>query len=159
MLSNRQISDRLEIFDLFSRYCRAVDTRDWDLLWSVFTKESVIDYTDAGGIRAKAGPAIDWLSSSLQSSAFSQHVVTIRDLDIQGQKAKSLSYYYNPTALYGRDDVHWSAMLVFGYYKDRLKRTKRGWRITDRRVEKVWQTPWWEQTRLPGAPLEASPRR
>ncbi len=148
MLTNRQISDRLEISDLFSRYCRAVDTRDWDLLWSVFTKSSVIDYTDAGGIRAQAAGAIEWLRSSMQSSAFSQHVVTVRDLDIQGKKAKALSYYYNPTALIvPGDDVNLAAMLVFGYYKDQLKRTKHGWRIAERRVEKSWQTPFWNEAR------------
>jgi hypothetical protein len=155
MLTNRQISDRVEISDLFSRYCRAVDTRDWDLLWTVFTRSSVIDYTDAGGIRAKAAAAIEWLRSSMQSSAFSQHVVTMRDLEIEGKKAEALSYYYNPTALYvPGDDTRLSAMFVFGYYKDHLRRTKHGWRIAERRVEKLWQAPFWDQPRRPAEATE-----
>jgi hypothetical protein len=153
MLSAQEVSDRLEILDLFARYCRAVDERDWDLLWTVFLPSSVIDYSDAGGLKAAAPEAIEWLSAAMGSSAFSQHVVTLRDIELLEDTATILSYYYNPT---GRQDseTDFSVMLVGGYYRDRLKRTDDGWRISGRRVDKLWQTPRWQQTEPIGVAWE-----
>lgn len=51
MLSLREISDRLEIQDLLSRYSFAIDERNWDALDDVFTPDAVIDYSEAGGAK------------------------------------------------------------------------------------------------------------
>ena len=47
-----QISDRLEIEALLTRYTRAIDTGEWDRLDDVFTPDAQIDYTASGGIAA-----------------------------------------------------------------------------------------------------------
>jgi hypothetical protein len=39
--------DRLEIDDLLTRYTVALDTREWDLLATVFTPDATIDYTSS----------------------------------------------------------------------------------------------------------------
>ena len=49
MMSLQEMSDRLEIQDLFSRYTYAIDERNWDGLDDVFTPDAFIDYTEAGG--------------------------------------------------------------------------------------------------------------
>ena len=49
MLSLQEISDRLEIQDLLTRYSFAIDQRDWDALDSVFTEDARIDYSESGG--------------------------------------------------------------------------------------------------------------
>ena len=46
----QEISDRLEITDVLTRYTRAIDTGDWDRLDTVFTPDAEIDYTESGGI-------------------------------------------------------------------------------------------------------------
>ena len=48
----QEISDRLEIADVLTRYTRAIDTGDWDKLDTVFTPDAEIDYTESGGIAA-----------------------------------------------------------------------------------------------------------
>ena len=45
-----QLRDRLEIEDLLTRYCAAIDAKDFDLLDEVFTADATIDYTRSGGI-------------------------------------------------------------------------------------------------------------
>ena len=40
----QQISDHLEITAVLHRYCRAVDSQDWDLYRTVFTEDARIDY-------------------------------------------------------------------------------------------------------------------
>lgn len=41
----QEISDRLEIEALLTRYTRAIDTGEWDRLDDVFTPDATIDYT------------------------------------------------------------------------------------------------------------------
>ena len=48
----RFVSDRLEIGDLLVRYCTAIDSKRYDDLDSVFTREAVIDI-DCKTIQAK----------------------------------------------------------------------------------------------------------
>jgi hypothetical protein len=85
ILSQQEVSDRLEILDLLATYCRGIDERDFDLLWSVFTPDSTIDYSRAGGISGTAAEAIAWVTESLRSSQWSQHVVTLRDLELTSE--------------------------------------------------------------------------
>ena len=51
MLSQQEISDRLEIQDLLTAYCDAIDSQNWDALDDIFTSDAIIDYTDAGGAK------------------------------------------------------------------------------------------------------------
>ncbi len=44
MLSQQEISDRLELQDVVHAYSHAVDARDWDALDEVFVPDAVIDY-------------------------------------------------------------------------------------------------------------------
>ena len=43
-LSLQEISDRLEIDDLLTRYATGVDRKDWDLWETCFTSDAFIDY-------------------------------------------------------------------------------------------------------------------
>jgi hypothetical protein len=51
VLSLEQISDRVEIEDVLTRYCYAVDDREWDLYRGLFTPDAVIDDRVTGGFR------------------------------------------------------------------------------------------------------------
>ena len=53
-LSIQHISDRLEIQDILTQYCYAVDDRDWDKYRQLFTPDAVIDDTATGGIKSGA---------------------------------------------------------------------------------------------------------
>ena len=47
------LRDRIEIEELLTLYCTAIDTRELELLDRVFTPDAVIDYTRSGGPRAE----------------------------------------------------------------------------------------------------------
>ena len=55
MLNLQQISDRLEIQDLFARYSFAIDERDWEALDGIFTADARIDYSETGGAAGTLG--------------------------------------------------------------------------------------------------------
>ncbi len=62
-----QLADRFAIDDLMVRYIDAIDTKDWDLLDTVFTPDAILDYTTSGGPDAKGTyPEIKkWLQNAL----------------------------------------------------------------------------------------------
>ena len=125
------IADRLAIQDLLTRYCRAIDTRDWDLLDTVFTADARVDYTAAGGIRGAFPEVKAWLAEVLPRFAMTQHVVANHDIRVAGDTATSRVYVYNPM---GTRNAAGGLDLFFfgGYYVDRLVRTAEGWRIVER---------------------------
>ena len=76
MLSQQEMSDRLEIQDLLNAYCHAIDRRDWDALDQICSREdAIIDYTEAGGARGTlAGNQTLWLDKALKKvRRFSAH--------------------------------------------------------------------------------------
>lgn len=133
----QEIADRIEIDDLLTRYATAVDTRDWDLYQTVFTADALIDYTSSGGIRGGVAEMTKWLSDALSIFSMSQHLVTNRDIRVAGDTATSRSYFYNPMGRTKRDGTL-DLMFVGGFYRDQLRRTGDGWRITERIQDTAW---------------------
>ena len=138
-LTLEEISDRLEINDLYARYVHAVDDREFETLDRIFLPETVFDWTASGGERtqwqeAKHG---EFLTGKLFPYVF--HVCTNLRMDFHGDGlgATVKSKTIHPTGLKGPDG---EAMLfqVQGCYTDRLVKTADGWRITER----IWQDFW-----------------
>ena len=70
------VVNRIEITDFFSRYARAVDTRDWDLYRTLFTADAHIDYSSSGGSVGNLEETVSFLSKALDMFEMSQHLVT-----------------------------------------------------------------------------------
>ena len=77
----QEISDRLEITDVITRYTRAIDTGEWDRLDTVFTADAQIDYTESGGIRASFPEVKPWLAEMLPAF-FPKRMHTIGQVEI-----------------------------------------------------------------------------
>src|SRR5690606_40438790 len=60
------LQDRVEITDLLHRYARALDTKDWDLLASVFTPDAHLDYTSSGCPAGPRDEVVPWLARVLE---------------------------------------------------------------------------------------------
>jgi SnoaL-like domain len=148
----RNISDRLEIDDLLTRYATAVDARDWVLLDTVFAADACLDYRSAGGIRGTYEQVRAWLAEVLPIFTWTQHLVANRAVDIgpDGESATSVSIFHNPNGLVVEGEP-W-LFTVGGRYHDRLSRLPVGWRITTR----VEETTWWEHP-MPGLPAHPYP--
>lgn len=135
------LADRTAIDEQLARYCRAIDTGEWDLLDTIFTPDAVLDYTSSGGIRGAYADVKPWLAKILPLFAVRQHYVTNREIALDGDSATSLAYLYNPMGR-RRDDGGLDLFFVGGTYRDRWVRTAEGWRI----VERV-ETEWWREVR------------
>ena len=69
MMSMQEMSDRLEIQDLLTRYSYAVDEHDWDAFDEIFTPDAIIDYAETGGARGTVPRSRPIWPTSCPSSA------------------------------------------------------------------------------------------
>jgi len=135
----QEISDRLEIADVLTRYTRAIDTGDWDRLDTVFTPEAEIDYTTSGGIAGTYPQIKPWLAEMLP--AFfprRMHTIGQLEIDLWGDEAGVTAYFHNPMTM---DDGHGGDKVVEigGLYHHTMARTPDGWRSRRLREEVVWR--------------------
>lgn len=136
-LTTAELADRLEIDDLLTRYAVAIDTKDWGLLATCFTPDAHIDYSAVGGAKGDYPEVAKWLEETLAMFPMTQHFVTNRHVTLEGDRATSRSYFYNPM---GSPDGKGGLKVFFvgGYYNDVFARTADGWRIVERIEENAW---------------------
>lgn len=137
MMSLQEMSDRLEIQDLFARYCFAIDERDWDVLDSVFTPDAAIDYTETGGAKGSLAEIKAWLPVALERFPSFQHMVATTKLTLVGDTALSRTILFNPMVHKGEDGAE-QVFFIGLWYRDKLVRTPDGWRIAERYEEIGW---------------------
>lgn len=140
----QQLSDRAEITDVLTRYTRAIDTGQWDLLDSVFTADAEIDYTESGGISAAYPEVKPWLAEMLPAF-FPKRMHTLGQLDIavDGDRATCTAYFHNPMPLAGAPGPDGPGVEkiveIGGLYHHTLARTPDGWRSTKLHEQVVWR--------------------
>jgi 3-phenylpropionate/cinnamic acid dioxygenase small subunit len=138
-LTLEEISDRIEIDDLLTRYATAVDTQDWDLYTTCFTEDAFIDYTAAGGVKGNFPDVRDWLEKTMAMFPMTQHLVANRAVEVKGDTATARSMFYNPMSLPEGEDSQ-KVWIEGGYYNDKLVRTGAGWRICERIEDSSYST-------------------
>jgi len=136
-LSIKEISDRIRINDLLVRYTLAIDTKDWDLLDSVFQPDATVDYTTSGGIRGKYPEVKAWLEKVLATFPMTQHLISNSTITIDGDRATGRTMVFNPMGLKNKEG-QLQVFYVGAYYLDKLVRTPEGWRIAERFEEQAF---------------------
>jgi 3-phenylpropionate/cinnamic acid dioxygenase small subunit len=131
------LADRLEIEELLTRYAWALDSKDFDRLDDVFTADAHIDYTSSGGVAGAFPEVKAWLVKVLALFPAYQHLVTNKDIRVDGDRATSRCELYNPMVT-TKPDGSRGVFYVGAEYHDQLARTPRGWRITERIEQSVW---------------------
>lgn len=128
------LRDRLEVEELLTRYCSAIDERRFDRLEGVFLPHARLDYTSAGGPAGDFVSVRRWLERALAPFAMTQHLVTNFAIETDGDDGRSTCSFYNPMGL-PQPDGSLHTFLCGGFYRDRLRRTPAGWRIRERVLE------------------------
>lgn len=129
------VRDRLEIDDLLTAYAAGLDTGDWDRVRACCADDAVLDYSDFDGPRGGVDEVVAWIETSLQAFEMVRHHLTNRQVEIDGDEARAVSYLFNPMVPKGGPKRLW---YVGGTYRDRLVHTPDGWRIAERIAEQAW---------------------
>jgi len=123
----------LEIQDLLTDYCMAIDGRNWDALDEIFTDDAIIDYTEAGGAKGDLLSTKAYLDKALSKFPTYQHLIGLPQIKLDGDQATARTILFNPmkVEMDGRSQVFFVGL----WYCDDLVRTEQGWRISHRREE------------------------
>lgn len=131
----QMLLDERDIVAVISRYCRALDTKNWALLNEVFLPDATADLATTSelvGIEA----IVDRIRTALELLDDSQHLVGNHEVDVDGDNATHRCYlqaqHVRAAAVGGPN------YLVGGRYEDRLVRTSAGWRIAHRTLTVMW---------------------
>lgn len=124
----QEISDRMEIRELITRYTRAIDTRSFDDLDSVFAEGAILDYSSVDGPVDTLDVARPWVIDGLSLFTRYQHTIGQVAIDFDGaDSARATAYFINPLVMTDPEgkEILWE---VGGYYHHDVVRTPEGWR-------------------------------
>jgi 3-phenylpropionate/cinnamic acid dioxygenase small subunit len=128
-----RLLDRAALADVLSAYATGLDARDWVLWRSVFLDEVVFDLSSWSGEPARRLSADRVVAAQARifgELTATQHFITNHRITIDGDRARVLAHMRaehwsdSPGAGAGR-------YTMFGYYDDKLTRTKLGWKIAE----------------------------
>lgn len=139
-----ELSDRLEIQDVYARYVHAVDKADYETLAErVFTSDAKFDYSQANGpvFTWPELRAADMFGGNGYENIFHISSNLVIDFDESGNRATCFSKTFNPWAKINEDGQA-TTFQVHGTYYDVVEKTKRGWRIAGRRWVEDWVSGW-----------------
>jgi len=134
--SLQELSDRLEIQDLQTAYSHAIDTRDFDGLDRVFTRDAFIDYTAFGGSAGGLEETKAFLRKAMPMFGGFQHMVATSRVQLSGNRATAKTICWNPMVMKGGGAGEPRVFFCGLWYHDEYLRTLDGWRITSRIEEK-----------------------
>ncbi|MCG8592279.1 MAG: nuclear transport factor 2 family protein [Proteobacteria bacterium] len=136
-LSLQEISDRIEINDLLTRYTTAIDTKDYGLLDTCFLPDAELDYVSSGGIKGAYPEVRQWLEKALSAFPMTVHYISNSVIELKGDRASGKTLVNNPMG-FPKPDGSLHIFTVGAYYIDELVRTEEGWRIAKRIEEQVY---------------------
>lgn len=121
-------------------YAQGIDTRDFDLLRSIFTEEITMDFYDYSGLPAITLSADAWVanvSELMNGLDATQHVMTNPIVDVCGDAAYCRMYMKAEHFLQNAQGS--SDYTIGGYYIDQLIRSNESWLINSVTLKLFWQ--------------------
>lgn len=124
--------DWLAIVTLKARYCRLLDTKDWDGWAALFTEDFVLDTGGSGGYRMEGrDAAVKAVRGSIEDAVTTHHVHN-PEIEVEGDTAR---------AVWAMQDRNvWPdgrKLLGFGHYTETYRRENGEWRIASSALSRL----------------------
>lgn len=135
------VKDRIAIEETKARYCRFLDTKDWEGFGSVYTEDVYQDTTESGGSELRGRAAlVEMVSSSLKDAKTVHHIHAPEIVFIDDDTADAIFAM--------KDRIVWSeqksreiglrSLTGWGHYHERYVREADGnWRIATQRLTRL----------------------
>jgi uncharacterized protein (TIGR02246 family) len=130
----RQLTDRLEIADLFTAFTAAMDSQDFEWLACLFTPQIVIEHP--GGTWDGFDQVTTGMRKAVASHFISHHMISNQRVAIDGDSARVVAYFHS---VHLDDPNHTDQHNDHGgWYLCELTRTSDGWRFSRLKQASVW---------------------
>lgn len=90
-MTSPAFSDWLDICNLKARYCRCLDTKDWQGYAEVFADDAVLDTSPSGGLTVAGRDAlVAYVRSSISEDTITTHHIHAPEIAIDGDTATGI---------------------------------------------------------------------
>ena len=137
MVEEDSLRDELAIQRVLYDYAWACDNGDWDLLTSVFTSDSRLDYSSTGGPTGGREEVVRWLRESLSQVPVIQHVVSNFQIAVTRDRAEGRAMFFTAAQIPGLDPM----LTTGGYYDLAFRYEPGGWKIGRLVEDNRWMSP------------------
>jgi hypothetical protein len=128
-----EIKDWIALCDAKARYCRTLDTKDWDGFRDMFTGDCELDLSDGAGLPLIKGR--DAAMASVRSamlSAKTAHQVHMPEIKLNGDEAQVIWAMQDRVVL-GPD----KSLTGYGHYHERWVRQNGAWKIATLKLARL----------------------
>ncbi|MBU6267454.1 MAG: nuclear transport factor 2 family protein [Sphingomonadales bacterium] len=126
------IEDWLAICETKARYCRMLDTKQWDAWADVFTEDLVMDTVASGGTLVEGRDAAIAMVRAALGEVPTAHQVHNPEITIDGDTAEVIWAMQDRVAFPGG-----RGLVGYGHYHERYVRRDGGWRIAYTRLTRL----------------------
>lgn len=128
------IQDWIAICEVKARYCRFMDTKQWDAWRDLFTEDYELDVSEAGGPPPIKGrtEALE-MAMSFVLPAITVHQVHFPEITIDGDTAEGI-WAMQDRVIFGPQGP---SLLGFGHYRDRFRRLDGVWKISASKLTRL----------------------
>ena len=127
------LSDRDAICELKARYCRLLDTKQWDAWTELFVEEVVLDTSEAGGPPAITGrePAIAMVRANIET-ARTAHQVHTPEITVVGDRAIGIWAMQDRVVF-----ENGPSMTGYGHYTETYVKLAGEWKIATSKLTRL----------------------
>ncbi|RXV65506.1 nuclear transport factor 2 family protein [Burkholderia stabilis] len=137
IMTPQETIDRIEIQDLLTRYCHAIDRQDWREFERLFASNAMLDYAAFGGPVGNRAEIAAYLKQVTSAMRGTQHTISTSLLIVDGDAATARTA--GQVMMVSADETGDDRVCFVGlWYRDLLVRTECGWRIQSRMQERSW---------------------
>lgn len=131
-----------EITHMKSRYCRYVDTKQWDKLSNLMDKKISMDFRDPQGTLLYSfenRKDMISLTSVMLQNAVTVHHVHNPEIELLSSNTAKAKWAMEDLIIFpeSAEGAPFRTMHGFGHYHERLERTSHGWTIKSLKLERI----------------------
>ena len=132
------MDDYAAIVNVASQYARGIDACDWDAIEACFAPDAEVEFLSfPPALRGRAA-ILEFIRVGRERFDVTQHVIGSPFVEVDGDRANATFYVVAQHVVRGEGDGGNRFCLLGVDYTDELARTADGWRVTARRIRRLW---------------------
>ena len=135
-LSLQEVSDRLELQDLVTRYADIIDRKAFAELSTIFTNDAMIDYEATGAPKCSVQEMVAFLEEAMSLFPNHQHLVSNTQFRVNGDTATGRVMCFNPMEMAVEGGTQ--TFILGIWYVDEFIRVDDRWLFAYRKQEASW---------------------
>ncbi len=135
-----QLAAERDIGIVKARYCRFVDTKQWDDLAALFTPDAVLFFPESQAEPCGIADSMAFIASALVAPMVSVHHVHVPEITFTSADTASVIWAMEDQLFFPEGSASAlgiGALVGYGHYHEEYRRTADGWKIARLRLDRL----------------------